>query len=302
MTSAIVGDCEICGSARVAPWVTVTGYVYHRCRQCRHLSVRPRPSAAVIEAYYRDAAFYDKAISEEVRLAAEARVRVRELQHLAERFGLEHRLLDVGCATGVFLREARDARWSVSGIEPSPALAERARARGLTVSEGWLERVPASDRYPVVTAWEVIEHVLDPISFFRHLRARVRPGGLLALSTPLSTGLPALLLRSRFPMLSAPEHLSVFSRRSLALLATRLGFEVVAFKSFSNLKRDNLARGLCRLAFGRAAEPGTTTWRLAAALSSLLAPLPRVMDALGAGSEMQVVLRYRASMVDTAAR
>ncbi len=294
--------CEVCASLRVARWGTVAGYVHYRCVACRHLYVYPRPSPEVIEAYYCDARFYDKAQAEETRLVAEARARVRSLWLLADACGLERRLLDVGCASGIFLEEARNAGWAVEGVELSPALSARARAKGLGVVSGWLEDLPGDATYPVVTAWEVIEHAIDPVGFFRRLRARVRPGGLLAVSTPQSDGLPATVLGARFPMICPPEHLSLFSRKSLRALGAREGFEVATFRSFSNLKRDNLTRGLSRLLFGAIPEPRSVAFRVASAVASILTPVPAVVDALGIGSEMEVVFRLSDSGLRPAVR
>lgn len=287
-------NCEVCRSEAVAPWTEVAGYVHYRCGRCQHLYVYPRPSPDEVEKHYRDAHFYDKAESEEPRLAEDARSRVRMLSTLAERYGLEKCLLDVGCASGIFLQQAREADWNVEGIELSPALADRARGRGLTVRTGWLVRAQGRVAFPVVTAWEVIEHAVDPGGFLDKLSSYVRVGGLLAISTPLSTGLPARLLRSRFPMLCPPEHLSLFSRRSLQMLAGRYGLEPVRFRSFSNLKRRNLERGVFRYLLGRVPVP-EWIWRGMSSVAAVaMLPLSAAMDAAGLGSEMEVVFRRSA--------
>lgn len=284
-------QCEICQSSDVTFWVDVSNYSYYRCRNCRYIYVYPKPSADNVEKYYLDASFYDKAAREEPRLVEEASRRLKMLSKLTGRYGLERRLLDVGCASGIFLEQAQKDGWVAEGVELSPTLSVQARSKGLKVRNGWIEDLASTARYPVVTAWEVIEHAIDPLKFLNTVRSYVQDGGLVALSTPLSNGLPARVLRSRFPMIYPPEHLSLFSRKSITILGRRLGLRMIRFRSFSNLEKENLERGLLRFVFGPMAIPDAVGRRLSCLLARALVPFCRAMDAMGLGSEMEVVSR-----------
>lgn len=287
----LVMQCEICQSTRITLWATVAHYGYYRCKACQYLYVHPKPCAQEIEEYYQDARFYRQAESEEPRLSGEARQRVRLLTELAQKYGLDKSLLDVGCAAGIFLEEAQKRGWTVEGIELSRTLCAKARSKGLSVTNGWLEDLPETARYPVVTVWEVLEHAIDPVQFLSRTRLCAQDGGLVALSTPLSNGLPARILGSQFPMILPPEHLGLFSRKSIMVLGKRLGFEMVHFRSFSNLEKANLERGLCRFVFDPMAFPEAVKKRLSPVVSAALVPLAKVMDAMGFGSEMEIVFR-----------
>src|SRR5262249_7242802 len=153
--------------------------------------------------------------------------RMRRLEYLIGQYELQRQLLDVGCATGFFLRQATCNGWDAVGLDRSEFLAKKAKEHsGAVVMAGLLEDTQITHGpYSVVTAWEVVEHTLDLRKFFGALTKHVAPEGLLALSTPLANGLPAKILRKRFPMLSPPEHLRLFTRRSINLLASEFGFE-----------------------------------------------------------------------------
>jgi len=224
---------------------------------------------------------------------SEAQTRLRVLSGFAAAYRVPKRLLDVGCASGIFLEQARNTGWDIEGVELSPVLCNKAKSRGLPVTHGWLESQSTNAKYPVVTAWEVIEHTLDPEVFLNQLYSRTERGGLIALSTPLSNGLPALLLRSRFPMICPPEHLSLFSKKSIKLLGARFGLQLIYFRSFSNLRKDNLKRGLDRFVFGQT-RPTSVGSTLSSFFATLLQPLPRMVDALGLGTEMEIVFRKAA--------
>jgi len=92
-------------------------------------------------------------------------------------------LLDVGCGDGRFLSAAQAAGLKANGLEINPVLAQQARKSTTSpIYEMSLDQL--SGHFSVVTAFEVVEHVLEPLLFYEQLVNRVREGGLVCLSTP----------------------------------------------------------------------------------------------------------------------
>lgn len=113
----------------------------------------------------------------------EARIRAR--------FGSDGvRLLDVGCGAGVAAEALARRGHSVLGIDAAGAAlaAARAHAAGKGLPLGYRDTtaeqlVAEKERFRVITALEVIEHVADPRAFVATLGRLLEPGGVLFLST-----------------------------------------------------------------------------------------------------------------------
>lgn len=282
--------CPVCNGTWVHPWAHVQRSTYVRCSVCATLFVHPFPTADATRRFYDDGQFYLRAEEEADRLRGDAFRRARSLLRLAGRFGLGRSLLDVGCASGIFLKTCRELGWSTTGVEFSSGLAAQAAAAGLRVLQGDFETYTGLGVYDIVTAWEVLEHVRQPQVFLKALAGRVREGGLLALSTPLATGVPAVLMREHYPMLLPDEHLCIFSKRALLLMARNAGLTVVAQRSFSNLTRAKLRNYLAT----QIGSLGRISTILTASFATLGAPIARAMDWSGFGTEMEYIfLRER---------
>ncbi|MEX2527300.1 MAG: class I SAM-dependent methyltransferase [Gemmatimonadota bacterium] len=233
--------CEVCGSTRSEPVYQVEGFSIVRCSQCRLVYVLNPPAPDATGDLYDDAYWEGTDVpgygGYEAREASK-RLHARSLLALVEthapRVG---RLLEVGCAYGYFLDEARRLGWEVQGLEPSPPAARFARDRmGLPVTEERLEDFargwgddPAgkpSVGYDAVVLWDVIEHLPEPRTTLQAARELLRPGGILALSTGDVDSFASRIHGKDWSLITPPWHLFYFSRRTLSTLLEGVGFQV----------------------------------------------------------------------------
>lgn len=136
-------------------------------------------------------------------------------------------ILDVGCWTGSLLVAARDRGWRPLGIEPSRWASSRAVERGIEVKN--VEFGPATvdpDSCRVVTACDVLEHLVDPGSMVERAGAWLEPGGVLYLTVPDAGSRLARALGRRWWSV-LPMHVQYFTRASMTRLLTDRGFRVV---------------------------------------------------------------------------
>jgi 2-polyprenyl-3-methyl-5-hydroxy-6-metoxy-1,4-benzoquinol methylase len=230
-----VRACNACGSEGAERFGPANGLELVRCERCRlvYTALRPDPRDVATlydESYFRNATSgvvgYADYIGDEANLRRTFARRLRRL----ERFVHPGRLLDVGCASGFFLDEARKRGWRVEGLDVSPYAAEYTRRRfGAVVHEVDLAGLASPGGvYDLLTMWDVIEHVPDPLGCLRAASSVLRKGGILALATPDVDSVPARVMDGRWIGYKlSREHLYYFSRGTLHRMLAETGFEVL---------------------------------------------------------------------------
>ena len=137
------------------------------------------------------------------------------------------RFLDVGCGFGFSLDYATHALgWKGRGVDPA-RLAEAGREQlGLPIELAYLkDNDPARGSMDVVLGSEVLEHLPSPREFVRLLRAMLRPGGVLVLTTPNGEHIvPETSPGALVSLLSPGLHLVIQTPASLRGLLLTAGF------------------------------------------------------------------------------
>lgn len=250
--------CPACGGEKKLPGLVKHGFKYVQCSDCSSLYLSPRPPAEMYDMYYRkaesvkfwDTHFYKK--TAEARRQKIYQPRAAIVAEWAKRFGVKSGdnslFVDIGSGYGLFLEEIKYLNLfdRIKGIEPSPNLAQKCRKRGFKVLQKYLENLAGKKLdASFATAVEVLEHVVDPLTFLDSARQILRPEGLIMLTTLTVSGFDIQALWENSKSVYPPHHINMLSVDGLHRLVERSGMELIHFCTPGELDVD-IVRNILR--------------------------------------------------------
>ena len=162
----------------------------------------------------------------------------RQLREIGASTGITSgRALDLGSGYGYFRAALEAAGFSHDGIEISHHARNVAQGLyGFSTLGGTLDdyEQQLTDRYDLITLWDVIEHLADPVRLFNQIRQCLRPGGVVAIKTPNLDCPEAQVFGPHYHSLKR-EHLVYFTPQSLERAAQLAGLRTVEVSSSSHL-------------------------------------------------------------------
>jgi SAM-dependent methyltransferase len=157
------------------------------------------------------------------------------------------RLLDFGCGSGSFLLRMRRQRWTVTGLDASEQVVEGLRSRfGLHAFSGSLPH-PALEEasFDVITMWQSLEHVHQPLEVLQAAYQILAPGGKLIITAPNIDSLAFRWFGSAWSGLDLPRHLVHFTPKTLGQMLRSAGFST---SRVAMVRRGSWLRASARLA------------------------------------------------------
>lgn len=139
---------------------------------------------------------------------------------------LEGRVLDIGCGTGALLDVLSARGFEAFGIEIGKSWEFASRRHPNRIHHGSLQSAHFKDGFfDLVTMFDVIEHLHDPVGVLREVRRILNPSGWVYILTPNILSINARLLGRHWYQYKPNEHLFYFSPPSLDNLLCICGFE-----------------------------------------------------------------------------
>ncbi len=236
-------SCALCNSTDARQVFDVPDRLFNRpevrailvrCQRCGLVYQNPRPTLAEMAQHYLpEYELYTpqpgaSELAPALRLAYAYGMRKR--RQFITRHQTAGHLLDVGCATGVFLDSMRaSGGWAVQGVEISPEAAQIARDQyHLDVRTGTLEEAAfGSATFDVVTLWDVLEHLHHLGASLDEVWRILKPGGWLVLRVPNGACWDARLFGQYWAGLEPPRHLYVFTPKTLRAILEQHHFRLM---------------------------------------------------------------------------
>ena len=209
-------------------------YMHYRlitCPTCDLLYANPLPTLESLSAAYEDAAFDS---SEEAGYAARTYGSI--LPEIVSRLKSREGALDIGTGDGAFLGELIKAGFTnVQGVEPSaaPIIMASPDIKPL-IRQGLFRSVDyLAESLQLVTCFQTIEHLYDPMSMCRDVFKLLKPSGAVFLICHNRAGLSVKMLGMKSPIFDI-EHLQLFSPQSARNMLERSGFQDIIVKPLKN--------------------------------------------------------------------
>src|SRR6266704_5437418 len=202
MIAAKEVTCPLCGTQAPIPFYFRDGI--HRLRLCPTCSVvfvYPRASGSELLSQYSPAYFAQNYEStrrlQYVSDTATDRKQGFFLQQAGRLFGKRTgSVLDIGCGTGRFLEFAQTHGWQIAGLELCAGVGREtaARLRAQVYLGSVFDVELPKEKFDLVTMFDCIEHLEDPLRALTICHRTLKPGGVLAITTPNFKGIGRLLL------------------------------------------------------------------------------------------------------------
>lgn len=228
-----MATCPLCNSITSS---SITDWSFH-CVRCNHWTSSLQAEKSEIEnAEYDSISGDENAIDHltSVRLAASEKI----LNVLGN--GARRKLLDIGCAAGVFMDVAGKHGFEAFGVEPNKRMAAPGIKCGLNIRIGFFpDALSADEKFEIITFNDVFEHIEDIHGILEQCSAALKSDGYLSIAVPNSGGLFFRLAKLLAKLhcygpwnrlwqnMFYTPHLHYFSSDSLVSCVERHGFKKI---------------------------------------------------------------------------
>jgi len=228
--------CNICGSSDCKTFPNkFFKNILLRCPKCGLIFVELQPKLPELKKIYGQNYFkninsnsigYENYLEDKPNIIKTFEKRFKNIEKLYLKKG---KILDLGCAMGFFLEVAENHGWTPYGIEISNYAGNIAKERFRDkIFNGTLNEVSFPDNFfDIITMWDYLEHILNPLQELSRIRQFLKKDGLLILSTPDADSLSHKIFKDRWMGYKDQEHLYYFSEKNVRILLEQSGFKVL---------------------------------------------------------------------------
>lgn len=247
--------CDNCKSENIKELYKLSYMDIDECKDCSLRFTNKKVSKDIYnEDYYKttNKDFFKDCWSDYESKTSKKLTRFRKILLELGKHSKKGNILDLGCATGVFLDMAQKNGWSSYGVEISKFASDYARKEfKLNIKTGDLLNVKLKNNFfDLVTMWDFIEHVDSPSKILSRINKLVKKDGVLFLLTINDSSLMGKLADifyklkiKKFAELIHPVHHNYhFTKKVLIDILNRNGFEVIETKK-SEMPIENIRQG-----------------------------------------------------------
>lgn len=211
-------SCLVCGSFLLRELSEYLDGKMCSCMNCGFVFAKPIPTEQELIAHYEG---YDR----NDYLSPITVKRYHEILDMLEPFRKTNKLIDVGCGIGLFAEVAVERGWEVYGTEFTEEAISICKEKGIVMNQGVLDvNNYELGQFDVVTSFEVIEHVNNPVEEIQSFKKLLRPNGALYLTTPNFNSISRFLNGPKWSVICYPEHLCYYTPKTIHKLLANQKF------------------------------------------------------------------------------
>lgn len=150
-------------------------------------------------------------------------------------------ILDIGCWDGQFLLHFGKSCFQLFGVEINPKAREKAASKGIKiVASNIYELNSVSISCEIITAFDVIEHLDNPLKFLEMASNLTKKNGLIIIASGNTNATAWKIMKNKYWYCSIPEHISFINTDWCKYAARRCNLELVHIHKFSHSNKTNL--------------------------------------------------------------
>jgi len=235
--------CICCGSLKFSPvCLREDNTLVVHCQECHLEFVNPLPSVEAMQENYKkemignesESGLHSNYILErQKRIKSFSKLYNSRLSLIESFYPSKGNLLDIGCGAGFFLNIAKERGWNCHGLEILPEYIKYAK-ENFALENIHFESLDESltydeNTFDVITLWDLIEHLRNPLKSLKQINRVMKPGGLLVIWTPNVKN--AIVLKEKWIGYKTLQHFYFFSKDSLNNMLRKAGFKIVSLKT-----------------------------------------------------------------------
>jgi len=212
-------NCIICNNAELREINKYKNNYLVKCSKCGFVFCSSVPTMDELVTHYEN-------YKRDNVLSPITVKRYNKLLDIFEKYRSNNNLLDIGCGDGHFLSIAQKRGWNVYGTEFTDEAVSVCQYKKIIVHKGKLNPLNYLNmKFDVVTSFEVIEHINNPLEEINNIKTILRKRGAFYLTTPNFNSISRYVLKENWHIIEYPEHLSYYTNSTIKRLLTQSGFK-----------------------------------------------------------------------------
>lgn len=234
-----LNNCPICDSNNFKPIISCKDFTVSlntfnivECKNCSFLFTNPRPSNNDLPSFYKSINYISHSDTKKGIIS--------QIYHLVRKYTLNQKLkllnshvdfgnlLDYGCGTGMFLKQAVAKGWSSLGIEPDKGAREMANSDKHLAYSNKEELNTANPliTFNAISLWHVLEHITDLHESLNFFKQKLNKNGILIIAVPNFKSYDSKYYKEFWAAYDLPRHLYHFESKTICQLMYKHGFKL----------------------------------------------------------------------------